>query len=117
MQLDLLKQVNQEHLERSGPDRALEGRINSFELAYLCSIYSNLLVNKQPMDFYYKPAVGGFANNVMRVSPDILPPGRVKIDSVTIEGQPHRAFDANALTVQLPAERVRPTVKVRIVPT
>jgi len=34
MQLDLLKQVNQQHLARSGPDQALEGRINSFELAY-----------------------------------------------------------------------------------
>jgi hypothetical protein len=34
MQLDLLKQINQKHLEKSGPDLALEGRINSFELAY-----------------------------------------------------------------------------------
>jgi Protein of unknown function (DUF1501) len=34
MQLDLLKQVNQRHLERSGPDTALEGRIESFELAF-----------------------------------------------------------------------------------
>src|SRR5262245_3905551 len=34
MQLDLLTQVNQRHLERSGPDAALEGRISSFELAF-----------------------------------------------------------------------------------
>ncbi|MSR53035.1 MAG: DUF1501 domain-containing protein [Gemmataceae bacterium] len=34
MQLDLLKQMNQKHLGRNGPDLALEGRINSFELAY-----------------------------------------------------------------------------------
>ena len=34
MQLDLLKQINQKHLATSGPDPALEGRINSFELAY-----------------------------------------------------------------------------------
>ncbi len=34
MQLDRLAEVNQEHLARSGPDRALEGRINSFELAF-----------------------------------------------------------------------------------
>ncbi len=33
-QLDFLAQMNREHLELSGPDLALEGRINSFELAY-----------------------------------------------------------------------------------
>jgi hypothetical protein len=34
LQLDLLKEMNQSHLSASGPDLALEGRINSFELAY-----------------------------------------------------------------------------------
>jgi Protein of unknown function (DUF1501) len=34
MQLDLLKQINEKHLEATGPDPALEARINSFELAY-----------------------------------------------------------------------------------
>jgi hypothetical protein len=34
LQLDLLKEVNQAHLDRSGPDPALEGRINAFELAF-----------------------------------------------------------------------------------
>jgi hypothetical protein len=34
LQLDLLKKVNQQHLQASGPDLALEGRINAFELAY-----------------------------------------------------------------------------------
>lgn len=34
MQLDLLKQVNQDHLQQSGPDASLEARINSFELAF-----------------------------------------------------------------------------------
>jgi hypothetical protein len=33
-QLDFLSEVNREHLELSGPDQALEGRINSFELAF-----------------------------------------------------------------------------------
>ncbi len=33
-QLDFLAKVNREHLALSGPDLALEGRINSFELAY-----------------------------------------------------------------------------------
>lgn len=33
-ELDFLQQMNRGHLESSGPDSALEGRINSFELAY-----------------------------------------------------------------------------------
>tara|TARA_R110002095_G_scaffold216429_1_gene213719 strand:+ start:104177 stop:105604 length:1428 start_codon:yes stop_codon:yes gene_type:complete len=33
-ELDFMQQMNREHLEHSGPDAALEGRINSFELAY-----------------------------------------------------------------------------------
>ncbi|MCE9531363.1 MAG: DUF1501 domain-containing protein [Planctomycetes bacterium] len=33
-QLDLLAEANREHLARSGPDLALEGRIDSFELAF-----------------------------------------------------------------------------------
>jgi hypothetical protein len=33
-ELDLLAEINREHLAKAGPDRALEGRINAFELAY-----------------------------------------------------------------------------------
>ena len=33
-QLDFLAKINREHLALAGPDSALEGRINSFELAY-----------------------------------------------------------------------------------
>ncbi|WP_437223128.1 DUF1501 domain-containing protein [Planctomicrobium sp. SH661] len=34
MQLDLLNEMNQEHLSTSGPEASLEARIQSFELAY-----------------------------------------------------------------------------------
>jgi hypothetical protein len=34
MELDFLRQVNRERMEHTGPDDALEGRINSFELAF-----------------------------------------------------------------------------------
>ena len=34
MELELIQQMNQQHLLGSGPDAALEGRINSFELAF-----------------------------------------------------------------------------------
>src|SRR5262249_45481646 len=81
---------------------------HAFELCYLCSVYSNLLITKQPMEFFYKP-VAESRDTVIRVQPDILPPGRIKIDSVTIDGRPHTGFDATALTVSVPAQRERPT--------
>jgi hypothetical protein len=34
LELDYLKEINQQHLSASGPDQALEGRIESFELAF-----------------------------------------------------------------------------------
>jgi hypothetical protein len=34
LQLSLLDEVNREHMQRVGPDQALEGRLNSFELAF-----------------------------------------------------------------------------------
>ena len=34
LELDLIQEMNRDHLELSGPDQALEGRIASFELAY-----------------------------------------------------------------------------------
>lgn len=38
MELDYVQQLNRNHLETTGPDAALEGRINSFELAYRMQI-------------------------------------------------------------------------------
>ena len=90
---------------------------HSFELAYLASIYTNLLVTRQPMDFYFRPHRGGFKNRPMRVSPDILPPGSIKISEVFVDGQPYTAFDADALTVDVPDSAFRPQIRVRISPT
>ncbi|MDX1934974.1 MAG: AGE family epimerase/isomerase [Capsulimonadales bacterium] len=78
------------------------GAYHSTELCYLAAVYSNLLVMKQPMDFYFKPQPGAFKDNILRVSPDILPPGSVKLDAVWINGEEYTNFDADALTVTLP---------------
>jgi mannose/cellobiose epimerase-like protein (N-acyl-D-glucosamine 2-epimerase family) len=88
---------------------------HAFELAYLAAVYSNLLVNKLPIDFYFKPQPKGF--DVLRVSPDILPAGSIRIESVTIDGENHTDFDADNLTVNLPKNRTDSIkVKVRIAP-
>ncbi|WP_202798543.1 AGE family epimerase/isomerase [Microcoleus vaginatus] len=89
---------------------------HSTELCYLSAVYTNLLITKQPMDFYFKPMPGGFKDNILRVSPDILPPGSIKIGACEIDGQPYTNFDADNLTVQLPDTKERVKVKVQIVP-
>ena len=89
---------------------------HSTELCYLGATYQNLLINKVGMDFYFKPVVGGFSDGVLRVSPDLLPAGSIRIASVEIDGQPYTEFDAEALTVTLPAIEQRVKIKVRIEP-
>jgi mannose/cellobiose epimerase-like protein (N-acyl-D-glucosamine 2-epimerase family) len=90
---------------------------HSFELAYLASVYSNLLVTKQPMDFYFKPLPGGYRNNTLYVAPDMLPQGSVRIESCWVDDQPYSDFNADELSVKLPNRNDRVRVKVRLVPT
>lgn len=89
---------------------------HSTELCYLSAVYTNLLIAKQPMDFYFQPLPGGFRDNILRVSPDILPPGSIKISKCEIDGEPYLNFDADALTVTLPDTQTRVKVKVQISP-
>jgi mannose/cellobiose epimerase-like protein (N-acyl-D-glucosamine 2-epimerase family) len=89
---------------------------HSFELAYLAQIYTNLLITKQPMDFYFKPLPGAFKRNILRVSPDILPPGSIRIGEAWINDEAYDDFDAEGLTVKLPDTKDQVKVKVRIVP-
>ena len=101
--------------ERGKGSHSMSG-YHSTELCYLAAVYTNLLVTKQPMDFYFKPIPSGFPDNILRVSPDILPPGSIKIGSVEIDGKPYSDFDADKLFVKLPDSKERVKVKVNIVP-
>lgn len=89
---------------------------HSVELAYLAATYTNLLNTKKPLTLWFKPMVNGFKDNVLRVQPDILPAGSVKIAEVWIDGKEWKNFDAEKMTVQLPALNYRPKVKVVVVP-
>ncbi len=86
---------------------------HSFELCYLATVYTNLLIKKQPMDFYFKPQSGALKDNILRVQPDILPAGSVHIEEVWINGERHRDFDANAMTITLPSTREQHPLKQR----
>ena len=90
---------------------------HSGELSYLAQVYTNLLITKQPLDLYFKPLPGAFKRNILRVSPDILPPGSIRIGAVEIDGKPYTDFDAAGLTVKLPETTEQVRVKVRVEPT
>jgi hypothetical protein len=89
---------------------------HSMELCFLSAVYTNLLITRQPMEFYFKPYPGGFPDKILRVSPDILPHGSIQIEACWIDGKPYTDFDASALTVKLPESSERQTVKVKIAP-
>ncbi|ACK73074.1 conserved hypothetical protein [Gloeothece citriformis PCC 7424] len=102
--------------ERGKGSHSMAG-YHSFELCYLAAIYNNLLLFKEPMDFYFKPTPGGFPDKILRVAPDILPPGSIKIKQVWIEGKPYYDFDSEGLFIRLPEDYENKKIRVRIYPT
>jgi mannose/cellobiose epimerase-like protein (N-acyl-D-glucosamine 2-epimerase family) len=90
---------------------------HSFELCYLAQVYTNLLVKRHPLDLYFKPLPDGFKRRILRVAPDILPKGSVRLSEVWVNDEEYKDFDAENLTVKIPKTDERVRVKVRIVPT
>jgi hypothetical protein len=89
---------------------------HSTELCYLAATYTNLLITKQPMELYFKPQPRAFKRRILRVAPDLLPPGSIRLEKVWIDDREYDAFDAQNLTVKLPDSENSVRVKVRIVP-
>lgn len=102
--------------ERSKGSHSMAG-YHSFELCYLAATYINLLIKKEPLDLYFKPKPGAFPDNILRVAPDILPAGSIRIDQVWLNGHSYGEYDADALTVSLPTNQQEMKIRVRIVPT
>jgi len=89
---------------------------HSTELCYLAQTYQNLLIHKQPLNLFFKPLPGAFKDNLLRVSPDLLPAGSIRISQVWVNGEAYSDFDAAGLTVKLPESKERVQVKVQIIP-
>ena len=87
---------------------------HSTELCFLSTVYIDLMIKKRPMDLYFKPLPNGFKERKLRVKPDILPKGSIKIVSCEIDGQKYDNFDADGLVVQLPESDSRLKVKVTV---
>jgi mannose/cellobiose epimerase-like protein (N-acyl-D-glucosamine 2-epimerase family) len=101
--------------ERQKGSHSMSG-YHSFELCYLAQVYTNLLITRRPMDFYFKPQPRALPGNVLNVSPDCLPPGSIRIAQVTADGEKYTRFDADKLTVTLPDSQSAIKFKVRIEP-
>jgi len=89
---------------------------HSTELCFLSTVYIDLMIQKRPLDLYFKPLANGFQNRILRVAPDMLPPGSVRITACTIDGQPYTNYNAEELYVQLPASDKRLSAKVTVTP-
>jgi hypothetical protein len=101
--------------ERLKASHSMSG-YHSIEICYLATVYTNLLLTQEPLDLYFKPKAVSFPEGVLRVAPDLLPPGRVRLTEVWVNDQPYADFDPDAMTVRLPpGGDVR--VKVRVSPS
>jgi len=82
----------------------------------LAAVYTNLLVNRHPMDFFFSPEPGTWEDNILRVSPDLLPAGSVELSEVWINGKNYENFNREKLYVTLPESDTTLKVRVRITP-
>jgi mannose/cellobiose epimerase-like protein (N-acyl-D-glucosamine 2-epimerase family) len=89
---------------------------HSAELCFLAAVYTELLVHRRPLDLWFKPLPDGFGDGILRVAPDLLPPGSVELVEVELDGRQHADFDRAALTVALPPRDTRVTVRARVAP-
>jgi mannose/cellobiose epimerase-like protein (N-acyl-D-glucosamine 2-epimerase family) len=89
---------------------------HSTELCYLAATYTNLLITKQPLELYFKPYPNGFRRNILRVSPDLLPPGSIRLSEVWANGEKYTHFDTDGLTVRVPDSKEAVQIKVRFEP-
>lgn len=100
-------------IERSKGSHSMGG-YHIFELAYYAAVYINLIIVKKTMDFYFKPYPNAFKDNILRVQPDILPKGSIKIIKVSIDDKNYYDFDSDTLEIRLPSVVDRVKVKVTL---
>jgi mannose/cellobiose epimerase-like protein (N-acyl-D-glucosamine 2-epimerase family) len=93
-----------------------KGGYHAFELAYLATVYTDLLIHRRPLTLHFWPQSHGLRDRTLRVQPDLMPEGSVAIDAVWLDNRPYRDFDAMALTVSLPQTTGRSRLRVRLRP-
>jgi mannose/cellobiose epimerase-like protein (N-acyl-D-glucosamine 2-epimerase family) len=87
------------------------------ELCLLATVYQRLLLQDEPLDLWFRPGPDGFGpDRLLRVAPDALPPGSVRLESVELDGVAHHDFDPVGMVVRLPVTDHPLTVRARLRP-
>lgn len=89
---------------------------HALELCYLAAVYTGLLITSTPMVLHFRPRPDAFPDRLLRVAPDLLPKGSIRIGRVWIDDEPYTDFDAEELTVRLPESDRDQRVRVEIEP-
>jgi mannose/cellobiose epimerase-like protein (N-acyl-D-glucosamine 2-epimerase family) len=93
---------------------------HSSELCYLSTVYQRLLLEGESLPLWFRPRPDGFsngkANRELRVAPDALPAGRVRLDWVEVDGSPYAEFDPDQMIVRLPDSNSELAVCAHLVP-
>ncbi|WP_431953165.1 AGE family epimerase/isomerase [Actinacidiphila sp. bgisy167] len=84
------------------------------ELCLLATVYERLLLNDEPLPLWFRPLPE--ADRTLRVAPDALPPGSVRLGAVEVDGSPFTDFDPDALTIELPRSEKPLTVRATLQP-
>ena len=72
-------------------------------------------MQKRPVVLNFYPAASASGTR-FEVQPISLPPGKVKIASVTLNGKPYHHFDAQGMSVNLPTMDQPQTLSVTLAP-
>jgi putative intracellular protease/amidase/mannose/cellobiose epimerase-like protein (N-acyl-D-glucosamine 2-epimerase family) len=86
------------------------------ELCFLATVYQRLLIDGEPLTLHFRPRPDGFKDRTLRVAPDALPPGKVRLEWVEVDGVPYQLFDAVAMTVKLPDSAAPVRVRAHLAP-
>jgi hypothetical protein len=87
------------------------------ELCYLATVYGSLLIRGEPLELWFSPLPDAdFPDGLLRVAPDALPPGRVRLSEVEIDGRRFTDFDPESMSIRLPPSGSRLTVRARLRP-
>lgn len=106
------------HGDEGGKGSHAMSAYHSIELCFLAAAYTALYLRKEPLTLWFRPeGRHAFDGGLLRVAPDALPMGAVRLQKVHVDGAAYEHFDPRQLTVSLPRTTHDITVQVELAPS